>query len=52
VAVIPATEVVAEPVVDDGAQLLQSVEHRSGRVAALTAQRDPGAVPRPRGLRR
>jgi hypothetical protein len=47
VSVIPAAELTAQPVVDDLAELLQSVEHLPGRVAALAAQRDARAVPRP-----
>jgi hypothetical protein len=47
VSVIPAAELTAQPVVDDLAELLQSVEHLPGRVAALATQRDACAVPRP-----
>jgi hypothetical protein len=35
VPVIPAAQVTAQPVVDHLAELLQSVEHLTGRVAAL-----------------
>ena len=52
VPVIAAAEVVAQAVVDDLAQLLQSVKHLPGRVPALAAQRDAGAISRPGGLRR
>jgi hypothetical protein len=52
VPVIPAAEVNAQPVVDHLAELLQGVEHLSGRVAALATQRHACAVPRPCGLRR
>jgi hypothetical protein len=45
--VMPAAEVVTQPVVDHLAQLLQSVEDLPGRVAALATQRDACAVPRP-----
>ena len=45
--VIPAAEVTAQPVVDDLAELLQSVEHLTGRVAARATQRDACAVLRP-----
>ena len=45
--VIPSAKVVAQPVVDHLAQLLQGVEDLPGRVAALAAQRDACAVPRP-----
>jgi hypothetical protein len=44
VAVIPAAEVAAQPVVDVLAKLLQSVKHLPGRVAARAAQRDACAV--------
>jgi hypothetical protein len=47
VPVIPAAEVAAEPVVDDGAQFLNSVKHLPGRVPALATQRDARTVPRP-----
>jgi hypothetical protein len=52
VAVIPAAEVCAQPVVDDLVQLLQRVKHLPGCVTTLATQRDAGAVARPRGLRR
>ena len=52
VAVIAAAQVIAQPVVDYLAQLLQSVEHLTGRVAALATQRHACAVARPRRLRR
>lgn len=42
-----AAEVVAQTVVDDLAQLLQSVQDLPGRVSALAAGRDACAVPRP-----
>jgi hypothetical protein len=51
VPVIPAAEVVAQAVVDDLAQLLQSVQDLPGCMAALATQRDAGAVPRPGGFR-
>jgi len=47
VPVIAAAELAPQPVVDDLAKLLQSVEHLPGRVAALATQRDACAVPRP-----
>ena len=47
VSVIPTAEVTAQPVVDDLAKLLHSVEHLPGRVAALAGQREACAVPRP-----
>jgi hypothetical protein len=47
VPVIPAAEVTAQPVVDDLAELLQSVEHLSGRVAARATEREACAVSRP-----
>ena len=46
-----APELAAQAVVDDRATPLQSVQDLSGCVAALAAQRDARAVPRPRGLR-
>jgi hypothetical protein len=48
VPVIPAAEVAAQAVVYSPAQLLQSVKHLPGRVAALATQRDACAVGRPR----
>jgi hypothetical protein len=51
VAVIATPELAAQPVVDDRAKPLQSVQNLSGCVAALAAQCDARAVPRPRGLR-
>ena len=50
-AVIAAPELIAQPVVDDRAKALQGVQDLSGCVAALAAQCDASAVPRPRGLR-
>jgi hypothetical protein len=50
VPVIPSTEVIAQPVVDHLAQLLQRVKNLPGGVAALATQRDARAVPRPSGL--
>jgi len=47
VSVIPAAEFTAQPVVDDLAELLQSVEYLPWRVAALATQRDACAVSRP-----
>jgi hypothetical protein len=52
VAVVPGTEVLADAIVDDLAQLLQRVEHLPGRVPALAAQREASVVPRPGRLRR
>jgi hypothetical protein len=47
VPVIPAAEVAAQPIVDDRAQLLESVKYLPRRVAALATQRDACPVPRP-----
>jgi hypothetical protein len=52
VPVTPAAQVSAQPVVDHLTELLQRVEHLTGRVAARATQRDACAVPRPGGLRR
>jgi hypothetical protein len=52
VPVVPAAEVAAQAVVNNQAQLLQSVKDLPGRVAALASQRDACAVDRPRGLGR
>jgi hypothetical protein len=45
--VIAAAEVAAQPVIDDRAQLLHSVKHLPGCVAALATQRNACPVPRP-----
>ena len=52
VPVIPAAEVVAQALVDDLAQFLQSVKDLPGRVSVLATQRHPCGVLWPRGLRR
>ena len=44
-------QLVAQPIVDDRAKPLKGVQNLSGCVAALAAQCDARAVPRPRGLR-
>jgi hypothetical protein len=52
VPVIPAAEVIAQPVVYHLAQLLQSVKNLPRSVASLATERDACAVPRPGGLGR
>jgi len=52
VPVIPAAEVIAQPVVDHLAQLLKSMQDLPGRVATLATESDACAVPRPGGLGR
>ena len=52
VSVIPTAELLAQAVVDDLPELLQSVKNLPGRVSALATQRDACAVARTGGLRR
>ena len=52
VAVIPASEVAAQPIVNDRSQFLQRAQHLSGRVTGLATQRDARVVARSRGLGR
>ena len=47
VPVISAAQVTAQPVVDYLAELLQGVEHLTGRVATVASQGHACAVPRP-----